>query len=132
MRLLKWLFAAALLASVNPANAQFNCIVFFGDSNTDSGRYLYLPEVKGNPATFATFGGFTTNPGPMWSTSLGSLFGLPVTPSDSPTGGNNFAAGGGRVTFQDNTTNEWSGASQIAAYLASTGGVANPNALYVY
>jgi outer membrane lipase/esterase len=132
MRLLKWLFAAALLASVNPANAQFNGIVFLGDSNTDSGRYLYLPEVKGNPATFATFGGFTTNPGPMWSTAIGSFFGLPVAPSDSPAGGNNFAAGGARVSFENPANNEWSTASQIAAYLASTGGVANPNALYVY
>jgi len=132
MRHLKWIFAAGFLTSVTPANAQFNGIVFFGDSNTDSGRYLYLPEVKGNPATFAAFGGFTTNPGPMWSTALGSFFGLPVVPSDAPTGGNNFAAGGARVTFQDPATNEWSATSQIAAYLASTGGVANPNALYVY
>jgi outer membrane lipase/esterase len=132
MRYFRWVLAAAFLALVTPAHAQFNGVVFFGDSNTDSGRYLYLPEVKGNPATFATFGGFTTNPGPMWSTALGSFFGLPVVPSDAPAGGNNFAAGGARVTFQDPTTNEWSGASQIAAYLASTGGVANPNALYVY
>jgi outer membrane lipase/esterase len=132
MRYLKWFLPAAFLASINPAHAQFSGIVFFGDSNTDSGRYLYLPEVRGNPATFATFGGFTTNPGPMWSTALGSFFGLPVMPSGSPAGGNNYAAGGARVTFQDNTTNEWSGASQIAAYLASTGGAANPNALYVY
>jgi outer membrane lipase/esterase len=132
MQYLKWFLAAAFSASITPAQAQFSDIVFFGDSNTDSGRYLYLPEVKGNPATFAAFGGYTTNPGPMWSTALGSFFGFPVTPSDSPTGGNNFAAGGARVTFQDPTTNEWSGASQIAAYLASTGGVANPNALYVY
>jgi outer membrane lipase/esterase len=132
MRYLKWVLTAAFLVSINPAHAQFSGIVFFGDSNTDSGRYLYLPEVKGNPATLATFGGFTTNPGPMWSTALGSFFGFPVTPSDSPNGGNNFAAGGARVTFQDPTTNEWSGASQIAAYLATTGGVANPNTLYVY
>jgi outer membrane lipase/esterase len=132
MRHLKWFLAAAFLASIAPAHAQFSGIVFFGDSNTDSGRYLYLPEVKGDPTTFAAFGGYTTNPGPMWSTALGSFFGFPVTPSDSPTGGNNYAGGGARVTFQDPTTNEWSGASQIAAYLASTGGTANPNALYVY
>jgi len=68
----------------------------------------------------------------MWSTALGSYLGFPVTPSDSPTGGNNYAAGGARVTFEKPGTNEWSTASQIAAYLASTGGVANPNALYIY
>jgi outer membrane lipase/esterase len=140
MRFSKWFFKAAflpsifvpMLASTSPASAQFAGITFFGDSNSDSGRYLFLPEVKGNPATFATFGGYTTNPGPMWSVALGSYFGLPVTPSDAPGGGNNFAAGGARITFEDPTTNEWSTASQIAAYFATTGGVANPNALYVY
>jgi outer membrane lipase/esterase len=132
MRYLKWVVTAALLASIDPAHAQFSGIVFFGDSNTDSGRYLYLPEIKGNPATFASGGGYTTNPGPMWSVALGSYLGFSVTPSDSPTGGNNYAAGGARVVFENPATNEWSTASQIAAYLASTGGVANPNALYVY
>src|ERR1700685_1339338 len=132
MRYLKWVLTAAFLASIGPANAQVFGVVFFCDSNTDSGPYLFLPEVKATPATFATFGGFTTNPGPMWSTALGSFFDFPVTPSDSPTGGNNFAAGGARVPFQDSATNEWSGASQIAAYLATTGGAANPNTLYIY
>jgi hypothetical protein len=46
MRYLKWFLPAAFLASINPAHAQFSGIVFFGDSNTDSGRYLYLPEVR--------------------------------------------------------------------------------------
>ena len=82
-----WFLAVTVLASISPAQAQFAGITFFGDSNTDSGRYLYLPEVKGNPATFATFGGYTTNPGPMWSTALGSFFGYSVTPSDAPGGG---------------------------------------------
>ena len=132
MRYSKWLVAAALLASGSYARAQVAGIFFFGDSNSDSGRYLNLPEVKGNPATFATGGAYTTNPGPVWSVALGSYFGLAVTPSDSPTGGNNYAAGGARVTFENPATNEWSTASQIAAYLASTGGAANPNALYVY
>jgi outer membrane lipase/esterase len=132
MRYSKWLFAAALLLLGTPAHAQVSGIFFFGDSNVDSGRYLYLPEVKGNPATFATGGAYTTNPGPVWSVALGSYFGLAVTPSDAPTGGNNYAAGGARVSFENPLTNEWSTASQIAAYLASTGGVANPNALYVY
>ena len=133
MRRFSWLFAAAVvLACISPAQAQFSGIVFFGDSNTDSGRYFYLPSTKGNPATFATFGGFTTNPGPMWSTAIGSFFGLPVTPSDAPGGGNNYAAGGARVTFENPASNAWSTASQLAAYLGSTGGVANPNALYVY
>ena len=121
----------ALLAS--QAQAQnFSNIYFFGDSNTDSGRYLYLPQTKNNPATFATVGGYTTNPGPMYSVALGSYFGFAVVPSDSPTGGNNYAAGGARVVFQGNNSNAWSTQSQIAAFLALTGGLADPNALYVF
>ena len=87
------LVACALLGLITPASAQtFSGIFFFGDSVTDSGRYLYLPKVVGDPATLATFGQHTTNPGPQYSILLGSYFGFPVTPSDAPGGGNNFAA----------------------------------------
>ena len=128
-----FLASIALFGLVAPASAQtFSGIFFFGDSITDSGRYLYLPKTIGDPTTFATLGQHTTNPGPQYSILLGSYFSLPVTPSDAPGGGDNFAAGGARVTVTPAGTNEWSTASQIAAYLASTGGVANPNALYVY
>src|SRR5690348_1300282 len=73
------------------AQAQnFSGIIFFGDSNTDSGRYLYLPAIKNNPASFASAGGYTTNPSPLWSNALGSYLGFTVTPSDAPNGGNNY------------------------------------------
>jgi outer membrane lipase/esterase len=113
-----------------PATAQnFSNTIFFGDSNSDSGRYLYLPEIK--PGPLASGGAFTTNPGPEWTVTLGQKFGIVVTPSDAPGGGNNYAAGGARVSFEDlATTNEWSATSQIAAYLTATGGRADPNALY--
>jgi outer membrane lipase/esterase len=112
-----------------PATAQnFSNTIFFGDSNSDSGRYLYLPEIKGGST--ATGPAFTTNPGPEWTVTLGQKFGMVVTPSDAPGGGNNYAAGGARVSFEDPTTNEWSATSQIKAYLAVTGGRADPNALY--
>ena len=100
MRYSKWLLAAAFLASGTPVHAQVSGIFLFGDSNVDSGRYLYLPEVKGDPSTFATGGAYTTNPGPVWSVALGSRFGLSVTPSDAPGGGNNYVAGGARVSFE--------------------------------
>src|ERR1700744_507434 len=76
MRYSKWLLAAALVASGAPAHAQVSGIFFFGDSNSDSGRYLYLPEVKGDPTTFATGGGFTPHPGPMFSLGPRSYFGF--------------------------------------------------------
>jgi outer membrane lipase/esterase len=133
MRVRGWLASIALLGIVAPASAQtFSGIVLFGDSATDNGRYLYLPKMVGDPASFATVGPHATNPDPMYSVLLGAYFGFTVTPSDAPGGGNNYAAGGARVASQNPGTNEWSTASQIAAYLSSTGGVANPNALYVY
>ena len=120
------------------------CIVFaqnfsnsitFGDSNSDSGRFHYLL----NPTTAGavnTPGAYTTSPGLMWSQSLGLKFGVTVSPSSAPSGGNNYAAGGATVqTANGGTgdltfTNEWSAKAQVAAYLASTGGKADPNALY--
>jgi outer membrane lipase/esterase len=124
------------LIVAGPAAAQtFSNTIFFGDSNTDNGRYLYLPQTKGNntfgtPGGFATAGGYTTNPDPLWSALIGQKFGIAVTPSDAPGGGNNYAAGGARVVFENPTQNRWSATSQINAYLASTGGRADPNALY--
>ena len=123
----------ALIAAMGlyaaPATAQnFSNTIFFGDSNSDSGRYRYLPEIIAGP--LATGAAFTTNPGPEWTVALGQKFGIVVTPSDAPGGGNNYAAGGARVSFQDPTTNEWSATSQINAYLAGNGGRADPNAFY--
>jgi outer membrane lipase/esterase len=66
----------------------------------------------------------------MWSVLLGQHFGITVTPSDAPGGGNNYAAGGARVVYDAPNSNAWSVADQINAYLASTGGRADPNALY--
>ena len=52
-----------------PAAAQsFSNTIFFGDSNSDLGRYLYLPEIKAGP--LATGAAFTTNPGPEWTVVL--------------------------------------------------------------
>ncbi|HEY2528277.1 MAG TPA: autotransporter domain-containing protein [Xanthobacteraceae bacterium] len=127
VRIALWLCAGGPL--ITPAVAQnFSNTFFFGDSNSDSGRYLYLPEIIAG--SLATGGAYTTNPGPEWTVALGQRFGIVVTPSDAPGGGNNFAAGDARVSFEDPTTNAWSATSQINAYLALNGGRADPNALY--
>lgn len=112
----------------------FSNTIFIGDSNSDSGRFHYLP----NPTSGSTHtpGAYTTSPGLMWSESLGSRFGITVTPSSAPGGGNNYAAGGATVSTANGGegnaiyTNEWSASAQVNAYLASTGGIADPNALY--
>ena len=123
--------AGGVCASVLAGAAQaqtFSNAIFFGDSNTDSGRYLYLPGPQGLAPPGA--GAYTTNPDPEWSVALASLFGLPVVPQDAPGGGNNYAAGGARVSFTGANPNVWSATTQIATYFASTGGHADPNALY--
>jgi outer membrane lipase/esterase len=113
----------------------FSNSITIGDSNSDSGRFHYLL----NPTTAGsvnTPGAYTTYPGLMWSQSLGLKFGLTVTPSSAPGGGNNYAAGGATVNTANGGTgdvtfsNEWSATAQVAAYLASTGGKADPNSLY--
>jgi len=110
---------------------QFSNTIFFGDSNTDSGHFLFVPANIGQPKSMAPpgTGAFTTNPDPEWSVILGQRFGITVTPLDAPGGGNNFATGGARVSIDDQGVNEPSATDQVKAYLASTGGRADPNAL---
>jgi outer membrane lipase/esterase len=131
----------ALLVA-GPATAQtFSNTIFFGDSNTDSGWFLYKPFVSGTPAKPpAGFGNgmappgagtWTTNPDSGWANIFANKFGYSATPADTPgTGGNNWAIGGARVIA--GFYNTWSTQQQITAYLAGSGGVADPNALYTY
>ena len=97
----------------------------------------------------------TTTPGLMWSEALGQKFGVAVKPASAaftdyvannlaasvgfPAGalsgigsaGNNYAASGaGVATNAPGVAFAWFGKYQIAAYLASTGNLADPNALY--
>ncbi|NTV09884.1 MAG: autotransporter domain-containing protein [Zoogloea sp.] len=107
--------------------AQYSDAVFFGDSLTDSGFYA--------PLLPAGTGRFTTNPGPVWSEVLAAQLGLTAIPSDQ--GGRNYAAGGARVEqspgFPDSSPLTAAAPpldTQITTYLASTGGQADPHALY--
>jgi outer membrane lipase/esterase len=131
---MRFVYFATLLAGLlfsGQTDAQnFGNTIFFGDSNSDSGRYLYLnnPGPGGSPSSPPGTGAYTTNPGPEWSVALGSKFGITVTPSDAPGGGNNYAAGGARVSTTN--ANEWSATDQVNAYLSSVGNVADPHALY--
>jgi outer membrane lipase/esterase len=134
-KFLKSKLALAVLLSLSGAvNAQsFSSLVVFGDSNSDDGRYKYLPTTKTGTVATATAnnGSFTTNPGQVWTDQLGNKFGFTVKPSDAPSGGTNYAAGGAQVSYTAPNSNAWSATSQVGAYLASTGGRADPNALYV-
>src|SRR5271165_4798562 len=94
------------LLFAGPATAQtFSNTLFFSDSTTDTGWYLYKPFVYGTPPLphglgFATPGAgtWTTNPDPGWAQIFASKFGYSAIPADTPgIGGNNWAIGGARV-----------------------------------
>jgi phospholipase/lecithinase/hemolysin len=110
-------------------------VIVFGDSLSDVGTYKVgaIAQVGG--------GKFTTNPGPVWSETIGLLLGARVTPfrqgfggESAVLGGTGFAMGGARVTQQpgigcnpDTTTGVCTAAltipvtQQITDYLATNG-----------
>ncbi|HZZ92113.1 MAG TPA: autotransporter domain-containing protein [Usitatibacter sp.] len=140
-RLLPALVASALLAAAPAAMAQrtsnpgvFNNVVVFGDSLSDAGYFRPFLLGLGLPASVvAGMGRFTTNPGPVWSELVSQYYG--TTPGPSNAGGNIYAQGGARVASSPGVSTppgmpERPVSSQIAEYLAATGGAANPNTLY--
>lgn len=126
-----------------PASAQkVSNLIFFGDSNTDGGRYSILPQFTTGPKAnvLNLHGSYTTPGGLMWSQYLGQNFGIGVATTATANanflapGGNNFTAGNARINLPGNAAigeNAWSAEQQISAYLNSTGGKADPNAVYV-
>jgi outer membrane lipase/esterase len=135
--------AAGLVFASGPAASQtFNQFVGFGDSTIDSGAYRVLAS-PGGGATFNAFwpsavangaGKPTSAPGLMSSEALAAAFGLSAIPSDQ--GGSNYATSGAKnVTINDAVSGGFTAAvptvTQIGNYLASNGGRANPNALYL-
>lgn len=122
--------AVALALAAAPAFAQtFSQTVFFGDSLTDSGYFRPALVQQAGPSA-AILGKFTTNPGLVWSEYLADFYGDEAYAANQ--GGSNYAVGGARVGTDS------SGAlgpipsigTQVGSYLASTGGRADPNALY--
>ena len=141
---------ASLLCSTQLAWAQkFNQLIGFGDSTTDTGWFAHTSTgsaaVDLAIASSIAAGGNAhfTGPGPGNAQILGGFFGLSANPANTP-GGTNFAIGGA-VDFlvppgfpvATATGNVFPNpalpgtATQIGNYLASVGGHANPNALYV-
>ena len=141
MHLRGFLFLCIFVAFSWPASAQnFNQTVVFGDSNVDSGWYKYTSSgnalLNAQIATNPVAGAPTTNPGPMNSSLLASYFGLTANPANAPGGGTNYATSGAKdVTVNNAQTGGFTGAistvTQMADYLAATGGRANTNALYL-
>ena len=143
------LAATAALVVASPAAAQsINQFIGFGDSTIDSGWYrnniVNGVPFAGGGATFNNLfpgavaegaGRATSSPGLMSSELLASYFGTTATPANQP-GGTNYATSGARNNEINNPgdglfTQAVPTVTQINNYLASTGGVANPNALYL-
>ncbi len=139
----------------------YNQFIAFGDSTTDSGWLANPAYKLGGPTAFdsntaaaVAAGGNAhwTGPGPNNSQILAGFFGLTANPANTP-GGTNYAIGGSfdnsgptvpapGYTQYTNFNQILYGApvpnpalpstsQQIDNYLASVGGHANPNALYL-
>ena len=131
--------AAALALAASPVFAQsaqtFDETVFFGDSLTDAGFFRPLLPASAQPVT----GQFTTNPGFVWAQYLADYYGTNASTAWLATGatpradtGTNYAVGGARNGTDSVGALGYTPSlnSQVNAYLARTGGKANPNALY--
>jgi outer membrane lipase/esterase len=137
-------------AMMSQAAAQsFSQALVFGDSSVDSGFYKALGNPGGGDKFNLAFanaiaaGGSgaptNSNPGLMNSQILAGYFGLTADPANQP-GGTNFATSGAKDVLV-NTGNGPGGnggflnaiptAQQIDNYLASVGGHANGNGLYL-
>jgi outer membrane lipase/esterase len=155
MRRLFVAVAVAVTAIGPTALAQnYNQTIVFGDSTVDAGWFAnakVAPTVPGNSfdagVAFAVAHGGNahfTGPGPNNSQILAGFFGTTANSANTP-GGTNYAIGGAFVSSglapDTNLTSLLFGfppnpalptaTGQIANYLSSTGGVANPNALYL-
>lgn len=133
IRPIRSLMAVAIALAAAPALAEstFDQTVFFGDSLTDSGYYRpLLPS-----SVQAVTGRFTTNPGWTWAEYLAAYYGTDASANGNGQSGDNYAVGGARVGV-DSTNDDLGGvavpslATQVSEYLTSTGGKADPDALY--
>lgn len=146
MRKLPSLLVAAVFCAAAAHAALFSQFVVFGDSLSDTGNvYLATSGAEPAPPLYTIFPGglgrFTdgpdTNPagtgGAIWHEVLAGLLGEPVA-TPFLAGGTNYAVGGAQV-LQDVPASPQpipSLTSQVGLYLSSTGGVADPNALYIF
>jgi outer membrane lipase/esterase len=157
MRLDKAVWAAAILSCLTPnAQAQnFNQLIAFGDSTTDTGWFVNArlspianPFDAAVASSLAAGGnGHSTGPGLGNAQILAGFFGLTANPANTP-GGTNYAIGGSFDHAGPAPLTAYTNISlvnyalppnpalpattgQIADYLASAGGKANPNAIYL-
>ena len=122
-------FLGALPVTSMAATPTFSHLYVFGDSYCDVGND-FLATQHAEPAAPYYAGRFSN--GPIWVEHVAGFLGLPaLTPSLS--GGTDYAFGGAEVTAPVVTPLGTipSVPQQVELYLQSTGGKADPNALYV-
>lgn len=143
------LACAAVSASAVAAPSPYSALVVFGDSLSDSGNNsnlgafgigadpgqvitsnFYIPTQTYSPAPFGTYSN-----GPVWTTQFGAMLGLGVLPS--LLGGTNYAFGGATTSgglvpsLLAQLTAPVAPSNPFPGYLATHGGLADPDALYV-
>lgn len=120
------LATVASAAMVQTSHAAITSLVSFGDSLSDSGNMHAATGIFAAP-----YAGLNSN-GPVWTGHLSEALGLgPHT--GSLTGGTAHGWAGARASIDGEIAPGFSLPSvqtQVNGYLASTGGVADPNALY--
>jgi phospholipase/lecithinase/hemolysin len=126
--LLGGLFAVAFATAAPAANPNnYSALYVFGDSLVDAGNLkTVLPAIA--PKSQGYFNGRFTNGYNYVDYINNQLFGTPTVASLK--GGNNFAYGGARVV-SDTKDFIPDINPQVATYLATKGGTADPNALYI-
>jgi outer membrane lipase/esterase len=129
--------AAVALASLPAGASPYTSMVVFGDSLSDSGNDAVVLGTAPQTITGNTYIpnhpyglGIFSN-GPVWASDVASALGVTLQPSLA--GGTNFAFGGATTGTPGPGPGgfPFSLVVQANQYLALTGGVASPNALYV-
>ena len=112
-----------------PASAaiqSYSNLYVFGDSLSDTGNiYAYFTGQIPKPPYYD--GRFSN--GPIWVDTIAAALGLPLSPSFG--GGNNYAWGGAVTGPGGGVLPPYTLTDQATFFLEDTGGVADPDALYI-
>jgi outer membrane lipase/esterase len=134
-RILPALVASTLALTVTGAQAlTFSGLYVFGDSLSDTGYFRPALAAAVGPTAAAGLGRFTTNPDPVWSELIAQYYGGNAAPANA--GGGIYAQGGAQALGNAPPSRvgplnqQRPSATQVTEYLTSTGGRADPNALY--
>lgn len=122
------------------AAVTYDNVFVFGDSTLDTGwfRYKSLPStplILHNlaAASLADGGRIPDTPYGIGAAQiLAAYYGLNAKPADNGAGGTNYAASGAQANANFINPNAPSTVSQVSSYLLAHGGVADPNALYLF